>query len=623
MGIMRLISIFAVFVLSCLAGLPGSVQALPAAKVYRLGVPLLSHDAPPYKWLLAGLEKKGLVVGKNLQVVSIDLRGYQGESGREKIRQALADKCDLFFAGGDSLEILYRVEPHSPVLFINVAGPERMVPLPMRMNTTGVRIGTESGIFEQAIEMLPHGHRRKLGLIFFTGSKIALMASGFKRTCEQLRYELVVKEYAAKDNIASVMQDFKAEGVSGVVLFPPAYREGELEELIRWQNELKLPIISLIKQDVVKGLFGGPTINDKAVKPTLTEYAAKILQGRSPSQLPIKYFSPEYVVNLAAASRLGVEVPAEVASRAEIVGLARFAVQEEVAVPPLVPGNFVVGLSQDTAVSSSGRFFKELAKRGYVQGQNLQVKQFDLDAAGDPVKQRQIARRLAAETDIVFANGSVLPAFAGLPELKTPVCFVSTKETAAAIPAGLRHNFTGVIRASFGSIIESVQQIIPGAKRVVMVGRPGSKLAKVVQRHQRTAKTYGVTLDYRLFADKAEIGPLMRELQENNDAMLLYSPGVSDACIAEIIKWQNTLRFPVLAQFERHVRAGLLAGMVVDMEKVAPKLAEYADKLLQGRAPDQLPYYYYSGKLVVNLRTASKLQLDIPVEITSRAEIYR
>jgi len=63
--------------------------------------------------------------------------------------------------------------------------------------------------------------------------------------------------------------------------------------------------------------------------------------------------------------------------------------------------------------------------------------------------------------------------------------------------------------------------------------------------------------------------------------------------------------------------------MVVDMSKVSPKLAEYTDKLLQGRSPEQLPYYYYPGKFIINLRTASKLKLDIPAAVTSQAHIYR
>ena len=156
-----------------------------------------------------------------------------------------------------------------------------------------------------------------------------------------------------------------------------------------------------------------------------------------------------------------------------------------------------------------------------------------------------------------------------------------------------------------------------------MLGYVGSKLPAAVERYRRTAEGYGVTIDFRLFTDKSEIGPLMSELQEDSGAMLLFSPGITKDALSEIVNWQNRLGFPVLAHFEREVSEGLLAGIVIDMDKVAPKLAEYIDKLLQGRSAGQLPDYYYSGKMVINLRSASMLRIDIPPEITSQAEIIR
>ena len=168
---MRLICILAVFLLSCIPGLSPTVHA-SSPKIYRLGFPK-DYNTPPYKWLLAGLAKKGFVVGENLQIVTIDITNYQEESGREKIRQEIAQQCDLFFTGGAGMEILYKVKPQSPLLFLNIAGPERAVPATIQANTTGVRLGSESGIFKQIIEILPLNQRKKLGLILCEGSRIS------------------------------------------------------------------------------------------------------------------------------------------------------------------------------------------------------------------------------------------------------------------------------------------------------------------------------------------------------------------------------------------------------------------------------------------------------------------
>lgn len=613
---MRLIYLLVIFLLSFT---PGSVQAA-SPKVYRLGVPSV-YGAPPYKWLISGLEKKGYVIGDNLQIVPIDISSFQDEADHKKIRKEIASKCDLFFTGGGGLEIIFQIKPLSPLLYLNIAGPEREVPLAMQATTTGIRLGSESGIFRQAVEMLPPGHRQKLGLIAFKDSKILLMASGFQRTCAHLGIELVIKEYESKKHIASVMQNFKAEGVSALLLFPPAFRPDELSELITWQNNLKLPIIGLIKNHVEQGLFGGTTISQKMVAPSLTEYAAKILQGRSPSQLPVKYFSPEYVVNLATASKLGINIPPEVISRADIVGLASSVAEDDKAKTPLVPGHFVVGVASNTNKNILRLVISELGKRGLVKGENLQIKIFSLNSNNNPGEQRQIAKNIGAQTDVFFATGNILPSLIQLRDLKTPVCFIATKETAATIPAERSQHFTGVIRTSFGSIIETSQQIIPGAKRLVMLGRVGSNLPQVMSRYKRLAKDYEVTLDFKMFNDITEIGPLMAEAQKNNDAMMIFPPRMGKDAIKEIVKWQNKLGFPALAHFEKGVRSGILAGTVVDLKKVAPKITEYMDKLLHGRAANQLPHYYYPGKLVINLRTARKLGISISPEVTSLSEI--
>lgn len=113
----------------------------------------------------------------------------------------------------------------------------------------------------------------------------------------------------------------------------------------------------------------------------------------------------------------------------------------------------------------------------------------------------------------------------------------------------------------------------------------------------------------------------MAELAQDNDMLVLFSPKLDNESVLEIVKWQNTLGIPVLAQLESHVRAGALAGMVVDFKKVAPKLAEYIDKLFKGRITAQLPPYYYSGKLLINLRAAKILHRHIPAEVTAQAGI--
>ncbi len=64
-------------------------------------------------------------------------------------------------------------------------------------------------------------------------------------------------------------------------------------------------------------------------------------------------------------------------------------------------------------------------------------------------------------------------------------------------------------------------------------------------------------------------------------------------------------------------------GSSIDAEKIAPKLAEYMAKMLQGREPSALPYYYYSEQYYINLQTTSILGLEIPTDVIIKSTIVR
>jgi ABC-type uncharacterized transport system substrate-binding protein len=612
--------IFTLFVLSAVIGW-SAAGCYGQDIFYRLGVPK-GYTAPSYENVFSALGQKDMKVGDNLEIVPIDLNDFQTETGRDKIRRQIAQQCDLFFTTGDHLGIIIDLEIQSPLLFIAITGPQSKLPPSMQANATGVYRGSAATVFMQSAWMLPEDQRKNLGLVYFRGSKLATLVPQYLEICEKLGIDLVVKEYDDGEDIERVMRKFKAEGVGGIVLFPPAVRKGELAELITWQNRLKLPIIGQTKDQIEQGLFGGPTLDENNNIPTLADYAAKILRGRSPGQLPIKYYSSIYVVNLSTVSRLGSEIPREVIDPAEIVGFTFPAKVRKETSSPLVSGNYVIGIPK-TIPHTMESVVMNLAERGYVEGKNLKVLPIDLNGNSDPKTLKQISERIVTETDLFFTTGNDLPTLIQLPAFTTPVCFLSTKETAAIIPDHYKKNFTGVIRASYASVIENSQRMMQGAKRMGMLASTNSNINRLITRYRTIAAQFGTTIELRQFSVAAEIGPAMLDLQKNSDFVLLFSPAVTPEDLAEVILWQNRLQLPVLGHLKSHIREGLLGGVVVDVEKVTPKLAEYIDKLLQGRNPDTLPIYYLPEKYVINLRAVRILRLDIPAEITAQAEIVR
>ncbi len=288
------------------------------AETYRLGVPK-DYIAPAYNKLFDALEQQDLVVGRNLEIIPIDLTGFESEEGKERIRQEIARECDLFFTTGTNLPIMAAVELQSPLLFISLSGPQYLLPSSMQENSTGFYRDTIEVLFQKTVQFLPEERRKKLGLIYFRGSTVDFFPPSYIETCKKLGVELIIKEYADTDDIERVMREFKELSVGAVALFPPAMREHEYPELIKWQKRLKLPIVGQNRIPILRGLVGGPAMDSSVFFPKVAEYAAKMLRGRNPSQLPVKYFSSKYVVNMQTVQLLGIQIPQNILDQAEIV----------------------------------------------------------------------------------------------------------------------------------------------------------------------------------------------------------------------------------------------------------------------------------------------------------------
>ena len=603
----------------CFISSPGPASA----KVFRLGFPQ-KQTAPVYQLLITALDGKGLTVGSNLEIVTIDLSHHQTATEKDNIRHQIAEKCDLFFTPGDNLEVIYEVNISTPLLFLALTDQQHRLPLSMQKNTTGFYRGTRKDTLQKSINLLPKKMRRKIGMLSYHGAKINSLYPKYKKICAALGTELTLKTYSDTGNIGLVMREFKREGTSGVIIFPPAIRPGDLPTLIKWQKRLKIPLIGQTRPHILKGVLGGPTIDTRILAPNLADYAAKILKGRNPGKLPVKFFSPEYIVNLNTASALGIDIPREVIEQAEIVGLKQASgVKKYHPNIPLVEGSYGIG----APINIGKIIFKEalqlLAHRGYVENKNLKITWFDLSKISTPEELDKLAKTLNRDTDLIYSTGNTLRTLVGIKKLNRPICFIDTKETTSSIPDSKKKMSTGIVRSSFASIIKKVHILMNGASKICILGRSKTKLPKLINLYKRIAHKQGITISSRTFSSTEDIGPIMQEIQQNNDFILLFPPALTHEDVSEIVKWQNKLKFPVLSQLQNHIEAGLLGGTIVDSHKVTPKIAEYFTKILQGRDPSKLPYYYYPNKYMINLRAVNILGQNIPTEVSAQAEIIR
>lgn len=89
----------------------------------------------------------------------------------------------------------------------------------------------------------------------------------------------------------------------------------------------------------------------------------------------------------------------------------------------------------------------------------------------------------------------------------------------------------------------------------------------------------------------------------------------------EACQWTvDNAKVPVIAAVESDVEGGGLFAIVTSERNIGQMAAQTAIEIINGAAPSQEYKQGEKGKLVINIKTAQKYNLDIPYEILSTAE---
>jgi putative ABC transport system substrate-binding protein len=109
--------------------------------------------------------------------------------------------------------------------------------------------------------------------------------------------------------------------------------------------------------------------------------------------------------------------------------------------------------------------------------------------------------------------------------------------------------------------------------------------------------------------------------QQRADAILLATGGLSFSHRAMVADLAVQYRLPVIAAFRDFPKAGILMSYGPIITDIYRRAAIYVDKILKGIAPAVLPIEQPSKfELVVNLRTAKALGLDLPISLLTSAD---
>jgi putative ABC transport system substrate-binding protein len=272
-------------------------------------------------------------------------------------------------------------------------------------------------------------------------------------------------------------------------------------------------------------------------------------------------------------------------------------------------------------------FVQGLQQLGWTDGRNVRI---DVRwAAGNPDNFRKYAADLVAlAPDGILASAT--PAVAALQQATRtiPIVFAQVIDpVGAGLVASLARpggNTTGFSVSEYGvstKWLELLKEIAPPVTRVAVLRDLTIGIGQLAA-IQAVAPSFGVELRAIGVRDADEIESAVASFARSPNGGLIVTSSTSIAVHREpILALAARHQLPAVYSFRYFVTAGGLISYGPDSIDPYRRAAGYLDRILKGEKPADLPVQAPTKyELVINLKTAKALGLDVPSTLITRAD---
>jgi putative ABC transport system substrate-binding protein len=270
-----------------------------------------------------------------------------------------------------------------------------------------------------------------------------------------------------------------------------------------------------------------------------------------------------------------------------------------------------------------------LRERGYVEGQNMAI---DFRAPAVSFEQSpDIAVELVrSHADIILAWTTPAVIATRRATSTVPIVIVGVADpvglgvvASLARPGG---NVTGIANVASdlsGKLIELLVEIAPGVRRLGVVRNPDNPgVTLQLRQTEDAARALGVELQVADARVPAEFEKAFAQLRASGvqGVVLLADPSLIQHA-NKIAALAQQERLPTAFQRRESVAAGGLLSYGPNLRDAFRQAAGHVDRILKGAKPADIPVEQPTKfELVINLKTAKALGLEVPWFLQQRAD---
>jgi len=271
-------------------------------------------------------------------------------------------------------------------------------------------------------------------------------------------------------------------------------------------------------------------------------------------------------------------------------------------------------------------FREKLRELGYSEGSTIVIewrrgRQAQLAALAWELVQKPV--------DLIVTTGTPAARAAFEATATIPIVFASGAPVSVGLAISIAHpgrNATGVsILASelYPKRVEYLHLVAPRARRMAYIMNPANPIAAPqLEAVQGAAQELGLQLMRFDVRDPDELdAALLAITRSKANTVLIGGDGYIYSNMAKIARAVRKAKLPAISPYADSSSDGILMSFGVNTREVGYKMAVYADKILKGAKPADLPIEEISTyKLIIDLRVARELGIKVPQDLLFRAD---
>jgi putative tryptophan/tyrosine transport system substrate-binding protein len=286
--------------------------------------------------------------------------------------------------------------------------------------------------------------------------------------------------------------------------------------------------------------------------------------------------------------------------------------------------------SDQEGQSSVAAFREGLRKLGWMEGSNSEI---DIRwAAADVELMKGFAKELVSLQPDLILTSSTPATVAVLQQTPTiPVIFVLVADPVGSgfvanlsRPGGNATGFTPIVGSLGGKWVELLKQIAPRVGRVMLLFNPPT--ATFVEGYLNPFKAAAASLGVQAIVAPVNDMPgleslITTEARELGSGLVVIPDAFTTTHRAEITALAARYHVPAVYWSRTFAEVGGLISYGPYIVDEYRRAALYADRILKGSKPSELPVQApVKFELVVNLKTAKELGLDVPPPLLAAAD---